>query len=109
MNEFYVLNECVLYFEYNVLCRLGKLYFIFSLIVFHILNEYCFDFPTDNGFLTIETLKGILLELEPNLPDEDLAQIVEEVDEDGSGTIDFDGKIVPTESYLSKPHIYCLN
>lgn len=44
----------------------------------------------DNGFLTIETLKGILLELEPNLPDEDLAQIVEEVDEDGSGTIDFD-------------------
>jgi len=53
-----------------------------------------FFFPeTDNGFLTIETLKGILLELEPNLPDEDLAQIVEEVDEDGSGTIDFDGKI----------------
>jgi Ca2+-binding EF-hand superfamily protein len=41
--------------------------------------------------LTIETLKGILLELEPNLPDEDLAQIIEEVDEDGSGTIDFDG------------------
>lgn len=47
---------------------------------------------SDNGFLTIETLKGILLELEPNLPDEDLAQIIEEVDEDGSGTIDFDGK-----------------
>ncbi len=32
-----------------------------------------------------------MLELEPNLPDEDLAQIIEEVDEDGSGTIDFDG------------------
>ena len=49
-------------------------------------------FFADNGFLTIETLKGILLELEPNLPDEDLAAIIEEVDEDGSGTIDFDGK-----------------
>jgi len=42
------------------------------------------------GYLTIETLKGILLELEPNLGDEQLMEIVEEVDEDGSGTIDFD-------------------
>ena len=43
------------------------------------------------GYLTIDTLKGILLELEPNLADEQLMEIVEEVDEDGSGTIDFDG------------------
>ena len=43
------------------------------------------------GYLTIDTLKGILLELEPNLGDEQLMEIVEEVDEDGSGTIDFDG------------------
>jgi len=42
------------------------------------------------GYLTIETLKGILLELEPNLGDDQLMEIVEEVDEDGSGTIDFD-------------------
>ncbi|XP_040577901.1 troponin C [Lepeophtheirus salmonis] len=42
------------------------------------------------GYLTIETLKGILLELEPKLTDEQLMEIVEEVDEDGSGTIDFD-------------------
>ena len=45
------------------------------------------------GYLTIETLKGILLELEPNLGEEQLMEIVEEVDEDGSGTIDFDGNI----------------
>ena len=32
-----------------------------------------------------------MLELEPNLGDEQLMEIVEEVDEDGSGTIDFDG------------------
>ena len=43
------------------------------------------------GYLTIETLKGILLELEPNLEEKQLMEIVEEVDEDGSGTIDFDG------------------
>lgn len=42
------------------------------------------------GYLTIDTLKGILLELEPNLDNEQLMEIVEEVDEDGSGTIDFD-------------------
>ena len=43
------------------------------------------------GYLTIETLEGILLELEPSLNEEQLKEIVEEVDEDGSGTIDFDG------------------
>ena len=50
-----------------------------------------FLFSIGLGYLTIETLKGILLELEPNLGDEQLMEIVEEVDEDGSGTIDFDG------------------
>ena len=45
------------------------------------------------GYLTIETLKGILLELEPSLEESQLMEIVEEVDEDGSGTIDFDGEI----------------
>ena len=44
------------------------------------------------GFLTIDTLKGILLELEPDLTNETLQEIIDEVDEDGSGTIDFDGK-----------------
>jgi calmodulin len=42
------------------------------------------------GYLTIETLKSILLELEPKLEEVQLMEIVEEVDEDGSGTIDFD-------------------
>ena len=56
------------------------------------------------GYLTIETLKGILLELEPKLGDEQLMEIVEEVDEDGSGTIDFDGEKRQKEiSLLTKP------
>nr|XP_040577900.1 troponin C-like isoform X1 [Lepeophtheirus salmonis] len=50
----------------------------------------CFSTYYGVGYLTIETLKGILLELEPKLTDEQLMEIVEEVDEDGSGTIDFD-------------------
>ena len=52
------------------------------------------------GYLTIDTLKGILLELEPNLGDEQLMEIVEEVDEDGSGTIDFDGKLIITRLWM---------
>ena len=50
------------------------------------------NLPLACGYLTIETLKGILLELEPNLGEDQLLEIVEEVDEDGSGTIDYDGK-----------------
>ena len=51
-----------------------------------------FGFFLGLGYLTIDTLKSILLELEPNLGEEQLMEIVEEVDEDGSGTIDFDGE-----------------
>lgn len=43
--------------------------------------------------MTCDVLKGILSELDPTLEDDDLDDIIEEVDEDGSGTIDFDGKL----------------
>merc|ERR1712095_173771 len=39
------------------------------------------------GYLTVETLSSILLELEPDLSAEQLKEIIDEVDEDGSGTI----------------------
>merc|ERR1711988_279250 len=42
------------------------------------------------GYLTVETLSSILLELEPDLSAEQLKEIIDEVDEDGSGTIDYD-------------------
>ncbi|XP_071540076.1 troponin C, isotype gamma-like [Panulirus ornatus] len=43
-----------------------------------------------NGYITTSTLKEILKELDNKLTDEDLDGIVEEIDEDGSGTVDFD-------------------
>merc|ERR1712158_287544 len=43
-----------------------------------------------NGFISTNTLKEILKELDGKLSDEDLENIIEEVDEDGSGTLDFD-------------------
>ena len=51
------------------------------------------------GYLTVETLSSILLELEPDLSAEQLKEIIDEVDEDGSGTIDYDGNF---EFYVAK-------
>ena len=43
-----------------------------------------------DGFITTNTLKEILRELDPKLAEAELVGILEEVDEDGSGTVDFD-------------------
>ena len=43
-----------------------------------------------NGYISTDTLKEILKELDSKLTNEDLDNIIEEVDEDGSGTLDFD-------------------
>ena len=44
-----------------------------------------------NGYITTDVLKEILKEIDPGLTNDDLDNIIEEVDEDGSGTLDFDG------------------
>ena len=43
-------------------------------------------------FTVADTLKEILRELDNKLTEEDILAIIEEVDEDGSGTLDFDGE-----------------
>merc|ERR1712168_1037091 len=43
-----------------------------------------------NGYITTQVLKEILRELDNRLTEEDIEGIVDEVDEDGSGTLDFD-------------------
>jgi len=42
------------------------------------------------GFMTCDCLKGILLELDPTLDAKQLNDIVDEVDEDGSNSIEFE-------------------
>merc|ERR1719273_640830 len=42
------------------------------------------------GFITNDVLKEILREIDPTLTEGDLDNVIEEVDEDGSGTMDFD-------------------
>merc|ERR1711884_57191 len=43
-----------------------------------------------NGYITVDTLKEILREIDASLNEDNLEQIIDEVDEDGSGTVDFD-------------------
>lgn len=47
-----------------------------------------------NGYITTQVLKEILRELDNRLTEEDIEGIVDEVDEDGSGTLDFDGRSI---------------
>jgi len=43
-----------------------------------------------NGYITTEVLREILKELDNKLSEDDLDNMIEEIDEDGSGTVDFD-------------------
>lgn len=50
-----------------------------------------------NGFITTEVLREILRELDDNLSDDDLDNMIDEIDADGSGTVDWEGNsaIIP--------------
>ncbi|KAJ8955277.1 hypothetical protein NQ318_000305 [Aromia moschata] len=43
-----------------------------------------------NGFITIEVLREILRELDDNLTEDDLDNMIDEIDTDGSGTVDWE-------------------
>lgn len=44
-----------------------------------------------NGYITTEVFRDILHELDDKLSPEELDMMIEEIDADGSGTLDFDG------------------
>ncbi|XP_043282154.1 troponin C-like [Venturia canescens] len=43
-----------------------------------------------NGYITTEVFRDILHELDENLTDDELDMMIDEIDADGSGTLDFD-------------------
>lgn len=45
-----------------------------------------------NGYITTDVLREILAELDSNLTKDELDMMIAEIDSDGSGTVDFDGK-----------------
>lgn len=46
-----------------------------------------------NGYIPTTCLKEILRELDDQLTDRELDMMIEEIDTDGSGTVDFDGRV----------------
>jgi len=45
-----------------------------------------------NGYIPTSCLKEILRELDDQLTNEELDMMIDEIDSDGSGTVDFDGE-----------------
>jgi calmodulin len=43
-----------------------------------------------NGYITTDTLKEIFKELDNTIDEDDLDDMIDEIDEDGSGTVDFE-------------------
>lgn len=48
-------------------------------------------FLAGNGYIPTTCLREILRELDDQLTDKELDMMIEEIDTDGSGTVDFDG------------------
>lgn len=53
---------------------------------------FLFCYFSGNGYITTAVLREILKELDDKITNEDLDLMIEEIDADGSGTVDFDGK-----------------
>ena len=54
-------------------------------------NLFCRLYDREGqGFITTDTLRGLITELLAPLTDEEVEGILEELDEDGSGSMDFD-------------------
>jgi calmodulin len=43
-----------------------------------------------NGYITTDVLKEIFKELDNTITEDDLDDMIDEIDEDGSGTVDFE-------------------
>lgn len=58
--------------------------------VYLLVVKYLFCYA-GNGFITTGVLREILKELDDKISAEELDMMIEEIDSDGSGTVDFDG------------------
>lgn len=48
-------------------------------------------FCQGNGYINVSDLRDILRALDDNVSEEELDEMIAEIDQDGSGTVDFDG------------------
>lgn len=66
-----------------------------------------------NGYITTDVFREILCEIDENLTEDQLDMIIEEIDADGSGTLDFEGSmrfhvvlVFHIHSYSLKLHFF---
>lgn len=73
--------------------RLKFIYFIFNNLNLHLTenNKKKKLFNTAKGYITVEVLRQILHEIDDKITPGDLNLMIEEIDADGSGTVDFEG------------------
>jgi len=61
-----------------------------------------------NGYIPTTCLREILRELDDQLTNEELDMMIDEIDSDGSGTVDFDGKFFSSHfSSFSTKCVWC--
>lgn len=78
--------------------------FILSICALQRNNDYL---STAKGYITVEVLRQILHEIDDKISPGDLNLMIEEIDADGSGTVDFEG-IIMNEIKFSKLLIFFL-
>ena len=65
-------------------------FFYFWFLLFYATHFFRIYDKNGEGFITMDTLRGLISELLQPLSKEELDGIIDELDEDGSGTMDFD-------------------
>jgi len=63
--------------------------------------------PPGNGYIPTTCLREILRELDDQLTNEELDMMIEEIDSDGSGTVDFDGTFLDFLFLFFQRSVWC--
>lgn len=56
-----------------------------------------------NGYINVSDLREILRALDDKLTEDELDEMIAEIDTDGSGTVDFEGKKLPLLHFSGLP------
>lgn len=86
------LREAFLLYDKEGAYFTGAYKYYFPDVVVHLM--LVFSSHTAKGYITVKVLRDILHELDDKIPPGDLDLMIEEIDADGSGTVDFEGKSI---------------
>lgn len=67
---------------------------IYSFRFKKLIKKNLISYITAKGYITVQVLRDILHELDDKITPGDLDLMIDEIDADGSGTVDFEGIII---------------